>query len=333
MSKHETWNELFFDLVFVLLMAQIAELLISDLTLRRCVKAWSVFIIAWTIWLQNVLYVNMTNLSESMGNRILMWMQMVFLCAAAASATYAFDDNDIPWFIIAVTGSDLTLTLQYARHSYLYIETRNRTLPTFWTMLIASVITASAAFLPVDYWLPVVLTSHSLMWVWRVRCPTPVRHISHIHKRLGLYTIIMLGEAVAPVVHVWQSEFSPESDDGEEGGHSLLRYLKPESYRLLLSSTTSEHEHTAEVVIGGIFAFTICYCFWWVYFDAFRYYKPVFHVLYIIDREENSNWIFTAERSWVICHPLLLTFVAFSGVGMTLSLSDIQQGEFDESVV
>jgi low temperature requirement protein LtrA len=90
--RHATWLELFFDLVFVALFAQLAAHLVDDLRLSAALAALGLFAPAWWAW---VSYTASTNLfgETGPGHRALILATMACLLVMIGGVAKAFDGD------------------------------------------------------------------------------------------------------------------------------------------------------------------------------------------------------------------------------------------------
>lgn len=82
--RHATWLELFYDLVFVVAIAQLAHNLSNDVSLSGFSGFVVLFIPVWWAWIGTTFYANRFD-SDDIGHRLLTGLQMVAIAAIAVN--------------------------------------------------------------------------------------------------------------------------------------------------------------------------------------------------------------------------------------------------------
>ena len=233
-SRHATWLELFFDLVFVVAVAQLAFAVSHDLTLHGFLVFCGLFVPVWWAWVGFTFYADRFD-TDDVVHRVLMLGGMFTVAGLASVIPDAVEGDTVPFGLayVAVRLFVIALNARAWRH-----------LPPARPLLDAYLLSfsAPAALILASLAVP----APSRYWVWAVALaidlgtPLAVRrrievvpiHASHIPERVGLFTIIVLGETVLAVV------IGTSSVDWnlESGAVSLLGF-----------------------VLGA--------GFWWIYFD------------------------------------------------------------------
>ena len=75
-NRHATWLELFYDLVFVVVIFQLAHYLEEDFTLNGFLGFLALFVPVWWSWTGAVFYATRFD-TDDLGHRILVLLQMV----------------------------------------------------------------------------------------------------------------------------------------------------------------------------------------------------------------------------------------------------------------
>jgi low temperature requirement protein LtrA len=200
--RRATWLELFFDLVFVVAVAQLANALSDDTTLEGFLIFAGLFVPVWWAWTGYTFYADRFD-TDDVVHRVLMLCGM-FAVGALASVIPDAARGDTAPFAIAYVAVRAFVILLNAR-AWLHLPAArpllNVYIPAF--AIAAALILASAAVEPPwRYWIWAVALAIDLgtPLVSRARIAVVPIHVSHIPERIGLFTIIVLGETVLAVV-------------------------------------------------------------------------------------------------------------------------------------
>ena len=200
--RHATWMELFFDLVFVAAVARLATMLIERHDAIGFVRFVGLFVpVAWA-WMGYTYYANRFD-TDDVPYRAMVSAGMAAV-AAMAVAIGDFSDEGLMRFALAYAAVRLVLLLMYVRARHHVPEMRqalNFYLVGFGAgaacWIASAFVTGPArellwfAGLALEFGTPIV--------GWKAIATAPIdRH--HLEERFGLFTIIVLGEAVIAVV-------------------------------------------------------------------------------------------------------------------------------------
>ena len=207
-SRRASWLELFFDLIFVAAVAQVGVPLREDYTLHGLMRYALMFLLIWWAWLGQTMYSTRFD-ADDIVQRFLTLLQIFAAAAMAANAKSAFDSRDSAGFGAAYAVLRAVLVVQYLRARRVK-ETRQLT--TLYTVGfgLATFLWGVAALIPAPmrFWLWIAALLIDLGTPWLA-----VRHThkyppdaEHVPERFGLFTIILLGESVAAVMHGMESQ-------------------------------------------------------------------------------------------------------------------------------
>ena len=233
--------ELFYDLVYVAVITQAAHHIAEHVSTRGFVEFAVVFGLIWVAWANGSLYLELHG-QEDGRTRAVVFIQMGVLTLLAVFAADAADGTGREFAVVYATFLAVMTWLWYSvwrqdRHDHrefltvagLYVS----------GMVVAVVVILVSAFLPTGPRL-VVWAFFSVGWI--VGIGLAARSVAGINaglspseslvERLGLFTILVLGEVIFGVV------------DG-------------------LSSA----ETNAKTITTGMIALVIGFGFWWIYFD------------------------------------------------------------------
>ncbi|MGA7207197.1 MAG: low temperature requirement protein A [Specibacter sp.] len=208
------WMELFFDLVFVVFVGQLAHGIHGDPGWAQFGTFVLLFFPAWWAWVNIVSVVNLLPGLSARALGIAMLAAMAAAGVMAAAAPGAFGDR--AWsFSLGNAGMRVILLVLW-----LYKD-RQQPGPTPWRIWIYNGGTAllwlAACFLPLPFavilWAFAIAVEVGMVTIggrlWSGRAAAGV-NIEHASERLGLFVVIVLGEAVFTIV----SEVSADWDVG-----------------------------------------------------------------------------------------------------------------------
>jgi low temperature requirement protein LtrA len=202
-DRRATWLELFFDLVFVVAVAQLSNALSADVTLEGFLIFCGLFVPVWWSWVGYTFYADRFD-TDDVPHRLLMLAGMFAVGALASTIPDAAAGTGTAAFAVAyvaVRAIVIGLNVRAWRH-----------LPAARPLLDAYI---SAFSLAAALWLVSLAFEGGVRYaIWAVALAidlaTPLAsrsriaavpiHTSHIPERIGLFTIIVLGETVLAVV-------------------------------------------------------------------------------------------------------------------------------------
>jgi low temperature requirement protein LtrA len=207
-GRKVTWLELFFDLIFVAAVAQVAEPLRHEYTVGGLARFAPLFLLIWWAWTGQSVFSTRFD-TDDVVQRGLTLVQVFVVAAMAANAKDALDSRSSAGFAAAYAAVRLVLVAQYLRARHV---PGARALT---TRYVAG--HGGAAVL----WLASALVPSPLrFWIWAIAfvvdLGTPwlaVRHsvhvppdAAHLPERFGLFTLILLGESVVAVMQGMESQ-------------------------------------------------------------------------------------------------------------------------------
>ncbi|MCX5883634.1 MAG: low temperature requirement protein A [Deltaproteobacteria bacterium] len=236
-ERHATWLELLYDLVFVAAISQLSVNLNKDYSFFGFLNFSILFIPVWWAWIGHTFYLTRFD-SDDVIHRLLTMVQIVAVASLIVHVPSALGEST-NGFALSYAAVRSMLVLEYwraGRHNRPVRPLVNRYMIGFGC---AAALWVVSTFIPmphrfivwylaigVDFFAP--LTAGAL----HVKFPP---HLVHLPERFGLFTIIVIGEAVVSIVM------------GIKAGH-------------LISSSA------AAAIMGLIIVFTL----WWGYFDGVK---------------------------------------------------------------
>jgi low temperature requirement protein LtrA len=201
-ERHATWLELFFDLVFVVAVAELGQNLTHDPTLHGFLQYVGLFIPVLWAWAGFTFYANRFD-TDDLTYRLLILLAMFAVAALATNTPHAIDKGG-RGFAVSYVFVRLVLLALYAR-AIRYVPRARPLAVLYFTFFSVSVVIWLASLLvtpPARWWLWALALACELsapFFGWR-RIPGAPIDPRHLPERFGLLTIIVLGEAVLAVV-------------------------------------------------------------------------------------------------------------------------------------
>lgn len=233
-DRHATWLELFFDLVFVLAIAELAHLLHSDLSWTGIASFAALFVPVWWLWIDFSYYADQFDVNSG-PYRLIVLGVMFGLVVMALTVPNALRGGSAE-FAAIYTALRLAIIFLYVQ-AWRFVP-QSRELTARYT------ISFSVAFL---LWLlSIAVPEPGRFWLWVMALfieisNGPITYLtirsvpaqkSHMDERFGLFVIIVLGEAIVAV-----------------------------------AAGVSETDWQWRSVLTGMGGFLIAVSLWWMYFE------------------------------------------------------------------
>lgn len=236
-ERHPTWLELFYDLVFVVAISKLSTALGADTSWEGLGKFALLFVPIWWSWVGQTFYLTRFD-TDDLRHRLITVVQMAFVAVLAVVVPDAFGAK-ADLFALFYGALRMMLVAEYLSAGRAVPEARGLT--TRYAIgfgLAAAIWFASMAVerptCHVLWVLAIVVDIGTPFTATAIHMRIPP-HRSHLPERFGLFTIIVLGEAVAAVVHGM--------------GH---------------------HELHIRGFRAGFLGLAIVFGLWWIYFDAVK---------------------------------------------------------------
>ncbi|MDJ0791067.1 MAG: low temperature requirement protein A [Acidimicrobiia bacterium] len=209
--RSATWLELFYDLVFVAVVAVLSARLLDDTSWTGWLSYVGYFILVWWLWASHTFYADRYD-TDDLVYRLFAAAQMVAIAFIAASLSTGPSASTVA-FAAAYAAARLLLLGLYAR-VYLHVES-TRTLVRGYLIGhgIAAAIWIVSIFVPEPgrfyLWAIALAIDLATPYVLRKEQAKVPLDVSHLPERFGLFTILVLGETIVAVTlglgHVpWQ---------------------------------------------------------------------------------------------------------------------------------
>jgi low temperature requirement protein LtrA len=201
-ERRATWLELFFDLVFVVAVAELGNVLTDDATLGGFLRFLALFVPVWWAWAGFTFYANRFD-TDDLVYRLLIFVAMFAVAALATTVPEALEGGSAG-FALSYVCVRLVLLVLYGR-AIRFVE-KGRALALFYFSVfgLAVVIWLVSLAVPeparyVLWAIALTLEVAAPIAGWRLLPEAPVDP-RHLPERFGLLTIIVLGESVFAVV-------------------------------------------------------------------------------------------------------------------------------------
>jgi low temperature requirement protein LtrA len=207
-ARKVTWLELFFDLVFVAAVAQVAATLHTEYSLAGLVRFTPLFALIWWAWTGHTVFSTRFD-SDDVVQRMLTLVQMFAVAAMAANAKEALDTRSSAGFAAAYAVVRFLLVAQYFRARHVP-DARPLTTRYLVGHGSAAVLWLGSALVPAParFWIWALAFAIDLGTPW-LAIPHSVKvppDPAHLPERFGLFTLILLGESVVGVMRGMESQ-------------------------------------------------------------------------------------------------------------------------------
>jgi len=235
-ERHATWTELFYDLIFVVAVAQVAHGLSDDVSVRGVAVYAGLFTVVWWVWIGHTIYADRFD-SDDLLHRGLTGLQMLAIASIALFLGKGVERHTTG-FVLSFLSVRLILilcNLRVYRHVPASRPLLNRYVAGY-SLEVALWASSLAVGATGRYWLWAIAITISMAMPFASRRQQSGARIDsgHLTERIGLFTIIVLGEAILSVV------------DG-----------------------AAAREDLAPASLGAAaLAFAAVFSIWWIYFDA-----------------------------------------------------------------
>jgi len=261
-ERRVTFLELFYDLVYVVIIAELSHALARNISMAGVGTFVFLFIIVWWAWFNGAMYHDLHG-NNDIRTRVFTFLQMLTVAAMAVFAHNAMGDGSVG-FALSYAAFHLILTWLWSRTGVYDPNHRSLSRPYSRTFLITSLLFIISIVVPAPWrfvlWVIALLVDLSLLsLLWTHRNSAIQEEINRVVlispsavERFGLFTIIVLGEVIVGVV-----------------------------------SGVAEHPHLSGIV--GSIAFLgmiIAIGLWWIYFDFASGRSP------IPGTRERLRWIY-----------------------------------------
>ena len=202
-ERSATWLELFYDLVFVVAVAELGHHLATHLSVSGLVEFIGLFIPVWWAWFHYTIYADRFD-TDDVTHRLLTILQMLIIAGLAASIHGAIGET-YREVAISLVGVRVVMIVMYLRTRRIEVA-RPLARRLVGTFSLGGALWVASVFAPEPWryalWAVAVAQEYLTVTIGSTRrlyARMPVSE-SHLPERFGLFTIIVLGESVVGVV-------------------------------------------------------------------------------------------------------------------------------------
>jgi low temperature requirement protein LtrA len=201
-ERHATWLELFYDLVFVGAVSQLASSLNEDYSPLGALKFSALFVPVWWAWAGHTFFLTRFD-SDDAGRRFLTLVQIIAVASLAVHAPGALGKTSAG-FALSYAAVRFMLVTEYLRAARYIPQVRELTNRYCLGFGLAASLWALSPLVatPWRFWiwgLAVIIDFLAPLTAGKLHARFPP-HLMHLPERFGLFTIIVIGEAVVNVV-------------------------------------------------------------------------------------------------------------------------------------
>ncbi|MFH1467663.1 MAG: low temperature requirement protein A [Pseudomonadota bacterium] len=242
-ARKVSWLELFYDLVFVVVIAQLSSGLAADVGWHGLFYFALPFVPAWWLWIGGTMYTERFE-TEDVGHRLITFLQMMPVAVMAVVLHHGIEGGSGGFAVTYAAGRLLIIGiwLRGGLHNPQMRPVTNRYALGF---SISVLIFLGSLLVPAParyalWCLALVIDLLTPLFTLQQQKRLPRFSTSRLPERLGLFTIIVLGETIVGVVT----------------GLAEVQHL------------------TLEVAAVGLLGMTMAFAVWWLYFDGVSHQPP-----------------------------------------------------------
>ena len=239
--RRATWLELFFDLIIVVALRDAGEILSEThdghIAPQQFLHFVLVFLPLWWIWAGHTIYANRFD-TDSRQHRLSTLLIMFLMIVISAQILGARDHVDYAWAVACYCGARLIIAAMYfvsrrKHHDRGGFATQVGTVFAVGAAISLSSILLEPPWSYLVFYAGIVFDMAALVLLNRRLHVVPA-HTSHLVERVGLLTIIMLGESV-----------------------------------ISISAALADIAWNQSNVIAAVSGFVMVSAIWWIYYDSF----------------------------------------------------------------
>jgi low temperature requirement protein LtrA len=241
-NRHATWLECFFDLIFVVVIDDLTHVLSHTHEGRLDpLQFWKfvlIFIPLWWIWASHTMYANRFDADDRkhrLATLVIMFLLIILSGLIDQRFVASFDA-----IVVCYAGAKYIVAMMYFVSKYRHKESAELTTAVGGAIIAGSTISLASILFPaperyVVFYLGILFDLVVFMFFLPRRLQVIPVHTEHLIERVGLLTIIILGESVTS-----------------------------------LSTGLSDLSWTAQRLLTAATGFVMISSIWWVYFDSFH---------------------------------------------------------------
>ncbi|MEH6437123.1 low temperature requirement protein A [Massilia sp. DD77] len=241
-NRTATWLELFFDLIFVVTIGDVTHILShtheGHLDPLQFWKFVLIFIPFWWIWASHTMYANRFDADDRkhrLATLIIMFLLIIMSGLIDQRFLASFDT-----IIVCYAGSRYIIAMMYLVSKYRHKESDELATVVCWVIAAGATISLASILFPAPqryavFYLGIAFDLVAFIFFLPPRLKVIPVHTDHLIERVGLLTIIMLGESI-----------------------------------ISLSAGLANFSWTVDTLLTAVTGFVMISAIWWVYFDSFH---------------------------------------------------------------
>ncbi|TFW28417.1 low temperature requirement protein A [Duganella callida] len=242
LNRTATWLELFFDLIFVVTISDVTHILShtqeGHLAPLQFWKFILIFIPLWWVWVSHTLYSNRFD-ADDRKHRLATLCIMFLLVIISGLIDRRFLES-FDAIVVCYAISKYIIAMMYFVSQYRHQDSHKLTMAVGCVVVAGATISLTAILFPapqryIVFYLGIAFDLLAFMCFLPARLKAIPVHTKHLIERVGLLTIIMLGESVSS-----------------------------------LSAGLANFSWTVETLLTAVTGFVMISSIWWVYFDSFH---------------------------------------------------------------
>lgn len=254
-ERKVSWLELFYDLVFVVTIAELAHKLSADYTFSTFYKFMFLFIPVWWVWVGSTYY-NERFETQGLENRIFYLAKMIAIAAVAVFIHDALGETSAQ-FALAYAGARFIILVMWARATYY-----------------------SKPFRSVGYKILIGFSLSIILFVASTYVDPPLRFV--------LWGIGLTIDLLTPLTTLKKQRYLPKLSSTklpERFGLFLIIVLGESIVGVVKGMAMKEHLN-GHIIVNFLMGITLTFGLWWIYFD-FIGRRPPKHGTYL-----NISWTY-----------------------------------------
>jgi low temperature requirement protein LtrA len=241
-NRHATWLECFFDLIFVVTIGDVTHVLSHThegrLDLLQFWKFVLIFIPLWWIWASHTMYANRFDTDDRKHRLATLFIMFLLIIISGLIGQRFLASFEA--IVVCYAGSKYIIAMMYFVSKHRHKESVELTTAVGWVIVAGATISLASILFPapqryVVFYLGILFDLVAFIFFLPRRLQVIPVHTEHLIERVGLLTIIILGESVSS-----------------------------------LSTGLADISWTVERLLTAATGFVMISSIWWVYFDSFH---------------------------------------------------------------
>ncbi|MFC4932977.1 low temperature requirement protein A [Massilia sp. GCM10023247] len=241
-NRHATWLELFFDLIFVVTIGDVTHILShtheGHLDPLQFWKFVLIFIPLWWIWTSHTMYANRFDADDRKHRLATLFIMFLLIIISGLIGERFLASFEL--IVVSYVGAKYTIGMMYFVSKRRHRESVELTTAVGWAILAGATVSLASILFPapqryVVFYLGILFDLVAFIFFLQRRLQVIPVHTDHLIERVGLLTIIILGESISS-----------------------------------LSAGLATIDWTGEKLLTAATGFVMIASIWWVYFDSFH---------------------------------------------------------------